>query len=281
MSGYLQKMVSSAAAPRAAIRPALGSLFSGSVGQRIDESAQPREQTVTIRQTQSPAVDRLDSQREAQPVPGAASLAPNLARVQKEMGSVESPAVGAGLRPVGEADRSYLSAGRIQVTPQPIASGGNPVPREEGDVNTMGSPFSQMRASGLRDKPTESAQSGAQDFDHAIPQEVVLSGREDSAERFEGEATRGQTQMPLGREPLSYLDAKRDSRRLLGRARNISEPDLSRHVAESKPEPDEIQIHIGRIEVTVVPPVPVRPVASQVRKSLKLDEYLRRGRGSA
>jgi hypothetical protein len=43
-------------------------------------------------------------------------------------------------------------------------------------------------------------------------------------------------------------------------------------------EADEIQIHIGRIEVTAVPPAPARPAALPVRKSVKLEEYLKRGR---
>jgi hypothetical protein len=47
-------------------------------------------------------------------------------------------------------------------------------------------------------------------------------------------------------------------------------------------EPDEIQITIGRIEVTAVPQSPARPAPKPGRKQLSLDEYLlradRRGR---
>ena len=44
--------------------------------------------------------------------------------------------------------------------------------------------------------------------------------------------------------------------------------------------PDEIQIHIGRIEVTATPPAPAveRPAARSPRKSLDLGEYLKRDR---
>jgi hypothetical protein len=41
-------------------------------------------------------------------------------------------------------------------------------------------------------------------------------------------------------------------------------------------EPDEIQIHIGRIEVTAVPPAPAPPAAKPQRNVPSLDEYLRR-----
>jgi hypothetical protein len=42
-------------------------------------------------------------------------------------------------------------------------------------------------------------------------------------------------------------------------------------------QPDEIHIHIGRIEVAAIAPPPPRP--APVRKALSLDEYLRRGNG--
>jgi len=46
--------------------------------------------------------------------------------------------------------------------------------------------------------------------------------------------------------------------------------------ASPEREAGEIQIHIGRIEVTAVPPPTPPPVRAPVRKSISLDEYLRR-----
>jgi len=47
-------------------------------------------------------------------------------------------------------------------------------------------------------------------------------------------------------------------------------------------EPHEVQIHIGRIEVTAVPPAPVRPtVATPRRNAMSLDDYLKRRNGRA
>ena len=54
-----------------------------------------------------------------------------------------------------------------------------------------------------------------------------------------------------------------------------------RRAAASKTQPDEIQIHIGRIEVTAVPQTAPRPAAVPASKSINLDEYLKRGRGRA
>jgi hypothetical protein len=47
----------------------------------------------------------------------------------------------------------------------------------------------------------------------------------------------------------------------------------------NKREPDEIQINIGRIEVTAVPEAPARPAPRPGRKQFSLDEYLRRADG--
>jgi hypothetical protein len=46
-------------------------------------------------------------------------------------------------------------------------------------------------------------------------------------------------------------------------------------------EPDEIHIHIGRIEVAAIAQPAPRPTAQPVRKSLNLSEYLKRGNGRA
>jgi hypothetical protein len=50
----------------------------------------------------------------------------------------------------------------------------------------------------------------------------------------------------------------------------------TRSASPNKREPDEIQITIGRIEVTAVPELPALPAAKPGRKQLSLDEYLRR-----
>ncbi len=61
---------------------------------------------------------------------------------------------------------------------------------------------------------------------------------------------------------------------------NHSEP--LRQMQKPAREPDEITIHIGRIEVAAVTQSPVQPApAPRVRKAMTLDEYLRRGNGRA
>jgi hypothetical protein len=59
---------------------------------------------------------------------------------------------------------------------------------------------------------------------------------------------------------------------------NKTKPEVERF-QRAKPEarqPDEIQIHIGRIEVTAVHPAPISTAAKFERNVPSLDEYLRR-----
>jgi hypothetical protein len=67
-----------------------------------------------------------------------------------------------------------------------------------------------------------------------------------------------------------------------------AQPGLAPHSKPVKPRSHndahgsgEIQIHIGRIEVTAVPPPLPRPTAPPARKSINLGEYLKRGRGGS
>lgn len=58
--------------------------------------------------------------------------------------------------------------------------------------------------------------------------------------------------------------------------RSTPRENSSRRSATPSRQPDEIQIHIGRIEVTAVQQAPVPPAVKPTRKGLSLDEYLQR-----
>jgi hypothetical protein len=55
--------------------------------------------------------------------------------------------------------------------------------------------------------------------------------------------------------------------------------EAARRAQPAQPEADEIHIHIGRIEVAAISQHSPRPAAAAARRSLNLDEYLRRGNG--
>jgi len=55
--------------------------------------------------------------------------------------------------------------------------------------------------------------------------------------------------------------------------------EAARRSQPAQREADEIHIHIGRIEVAAIAQPAPRPAAAAARRSLNLDEYLRRGNG--
>jgi hypothetical protein len=61
----------------------------------------------------------------------------------------------------------------------------------------------------------------------------------------------------------------------------IANANAVRHAGQPAREPDEITINIGRIEVTATPQPVARPAAAPSRRSINLDEYLKRGNGRA
>lgn len=90
---------------------------------------------------------------------------------------------------------------------------------------------------------------------------------------------------PLMRENLRRADLPtvlpEASKPITAGTRKQEKMDWSRSLRQPEREPSEIQIHIGRIEVTAVPPAPARPQVKPASKSLNLDEYLKRRNGRA
>jgi hypothetical protein len=62
-------------------------------------------------------------------------------------------------------------------------------------------------------------------------------------------------------------------------ATRTSASEAARRAQPAQREADEIHIHIGRIEVAAITQPSPRPAAAAARRSLNLDEYLRRGNG--
>jgi len=112
----------------------------------------------------------------------------------------------------------------------------------------------------------------------AIFKEQLDTAREAQAQQPLGPDSNPERRPAISRrlyEPLITESVPRtDNHRQI--PRNASNPH-KRDLASER-QPDEIQIHIGRIEVTAVPPPASRPQTKPARKSLSLDEYLKRGR---
>ena len=86
----------------------------------------------------------------------------------------------------------------------------------------------------------------------------------------------------IGVEPPTETQATVETRRLSpaifprGRSQTLVNPARGRRSASN--EADEVHIHIGRIEVTAVPPAAPPAIPKPVRRSPNLDEYLSRSR---
>ncbi len=263
MSGYLQRLVSSARTPGAAIRPLLGSLYSNSPHHGTAEAFHALEETVLARPPEFPATPESQSVQGIQPsleLRGAwredSNAEPQLQISQERVFRTSDAAL-----PVKE--ESATSSVPLGPKPMPdtlFESPTNPEPQARPSFTPLVNEIPQDRRAGLD-----------------------ASGEcEPAAKPFEGEqqgqpTIRREIYGPLVREGVHTAE---------DRAFQNPGPSASDHrrtepvrpAARPEREAEEIQIHIGRIEVTAVPPAPARPAAQPVRKSLRLDEYLRRGR---
>jgi len=108
---------------------------------------------------------------------------------------------------------------------------------------------------------------------------------EDSAFESSKPATAIQSASPSPYQPL-IAASQQPSPKLQPRepmrtstAARTSASEAARRAQSAQREADEIHIHIGRIEVAAIIQPPPRPTAAAARRSLNLDEYLRRGNG--
>lgn len=262
MSGYLQRLVSTARTQGTAIRPVLGSLYSYSPDYGRAEGLHEVEETVVSRQ---PDVIATPSPSPPQGIP-----APSKSRSPRREDSHLEPRV--AMRPTavsGSSDEAFQGI-------QGSALGG----QSEGPKPATETPasFTTLVAE------THGEQRPALEADLISGPATKLSERE--VRPLEGPSQkliRRGPYRPLVPEGLRPAEAAfpRNSSPLSPDRGKIEGTGPTRHSAPVQRYADDIQIHIGRIEVTAVPPAPTRPAVQPVRKSLRLDEYLRRGREGA
>jgi hypothetical protein len=218
MSGYLQRLVSSATRPTSGVHPVIAPLFStqyGSAGEDLAEAAAP-------------------------------AIAPRMSTPSE-----------AGREPSGTIAR----VDAISPHPLPVATAVTRRPAEElSPRNTVQS---------VAHAP------GEQGPEHPLP------SRESPASFTEVDGVQS-IFTPLLPErvstvSLAAVDSHPASPSTATSRREAA--DRIRSSASHKREPDEIQITIGRIEVTAVPEAPARPAAKPGRKQISLDEYLKRADG--
>jgi hypothetical protein len=262
MNGFLQRLAMSTRNPTSSIHPIVGSFYSSARRDQPTESAYKSEQ--------------LPRDGEERNIQRAERLAPPLIakRVHDAAGIEEirsqllmPPA--ADLRPwIGKVEGADSSPAAQPPHWMPPTSVTNPQIREdqlELTDRTLNSVIERLLAP-VR-TPEERAPEPVthttleMDQSHSVSED---RGSESMTGSF-NQACRNLAPIPLGTQ--------------IGRKR---EAYVSDRLEASRKGPDEIQIHIGRIEVTAVPPAPVAAPSPKPRHlAPSLDEYLqRRGRGT-
>jgi hypothetical protein len=259
MSGYLQRMVSTLRTPGTVIRPVLGSLYSYSPNNGTAEGLHEVEETVVSRQ---PDVIATPS-----PLPThGIKVSPESRSPRREDSHLEARVAVRPTAVSGSNDEAFQGI-------QGSAFGGQPEgPKPATETRSS---FTALVAE------THGEQRPALDADFASGPAIKL--REGDVRPLEGpsqQLIRRGPYRPLVPEGLRPAEAAflRNTSPLSPARGKIERTGPARHSAPEERYADDVQIHIGRIEVTAVPPAPTRPAVQPVRKSLRLDEYLRRGR---
>jgi hypothetical protein len=135
----------------------------------------------------------------------------------------------------------------------------NAAARREGRIDAQRAPFRPLLAA------AESESSG---YDSAADGErQTRSGDGLEREDNTSESGFGALLPRESRSPLAVSGVRR------------ARSEAFQHSAPVEREPDRVEIHIGRIEVTAVPQEAPRPAPTRPRKSLDLGEYLKRRDG--
>jgi hypothetical protein len=309
MSGYLHRMVSSALRPSGSIHPMLGSVFSATTYQRMPEEIRGEDGNSSVMRPESPVKlqkQESDSSR-IQPVlvtPPPATIPPGTGPVLDLSDSTRGtvPEETTGLQPLVNSGPQEKVEKPV-VRPREITYGDGRsdapeklVSRNEHEIVTVHrhvpEPKPGLSPSNVPPLPGGTPMSGnakqngstelASETVHALVTKAQKNDREKPTATHKG---RYQRLMP---ESPSRTDGPRAFRSITSPltpnvrkdVRKEERARVSNSSGSPQREADEIQIHIGRIEVTAVPPPTPAPVRAPARKSISLDEYLKRKHGS-
>ncbi len=262
MSGYLQRLVSSVRTPGTAIRPVLGSLYSAAPHYGTAEGLREVEETVVRPQPDVVATPN--------PSPPHGIPAPSKSRLPRLEDSHLEPRLAVRQTAVsGSSDKAFQGIQESALSGQPEGpkpSSGTTASFTPLVAETQGEQHPALEADFTSGPATKLSEGDVPPIE-GPPQQLIRRGL---YRPLVPEGVRpAEAALPPNSSPLSPERGK------------IERTGPARHVAPVERSADDIQIHIGRIEVTAVPPVPTRPAVPPVRKSLRLDEYLRRGREGA
>jgi hypothetical protein len=232
-----------------------------------------------------------------QRVASMAAPAQNLARprLQPMLGSIFAPVVPLVSAATGPADSWETNAetepGRAKIE-MDLGNSDRLLTSTRGSGSSPASAMPVSRLTPLSEPPLLRGDYGGDTSNHARlggteQHEKSIVSRQSEKSRGE-ESARGSETRPFeaaDSSPSSRAGQTRPQQNLtpipMQAVRATAPPriDAVRRASAQRSEPDEIHIHIGRIEVAAVAPQPQRVAAPAPRKGLNLDEYLRRGSG--
>lgn len=258
MKGYLQRLAASVNTPGESIHPVVGSLFSAPPygteaavpGLEQDVPAAVGTQPREVSGLDGPSVAPKRSPTHSMAVPHDHSARPSGA--PPHTGSAPF----AGPRPASPPD-------------QPATHAGRDAQRDDRSAADHTDPAQQL-AEGFAGSPDQRHIAG-QPPPGAQPESRLLMPEHNLASPVRGGAPHPDSPWTAGTRPL-YPPASQP-----GRETGVG-PSGALKVTPA--EPDEIHIHIGRIEVTAVQPAPARTaVATPRTRAPSLSDYLRRRDG--
>ena len=274
MRGYLQRIAACAVRPQPRMHPFVESIFPAA---RVESAPAPlvrsemQAAAANVRASEPGDGGEGEVEAASKPVapPAGAGAAkgfgtrPNVPQVASAEGRVAGP-VAAGR----ESFRPLLP----EVVQEMGAAGDELRKRTEGGGESARS--ADARSGDARSGDASSA--GAWKFEPLVAE----AGGEVAGQGVSESARSGDT---AGFLHPARDGAPVDGARGVSRLRSAAQIAAGRRTAQPQAEQrgDEIQIHIGRVEVIAMPAVAPRAAPAPARKSQTLDEYLRQGRGRA
>ncbi|WP_233855836.1 hypothetical protein [Paraburkholderia sp. HD33-4] len=253
MKGYLLRLAASVTRPAPALHPLVGSLFSGSKQSEQAAAGAHLEPLAAAAHEHDFAAVATTTDRPGYPSAAPARRDEDIRLRFQERGAY-APLI------EHETFDSLFARG------EPDLRTARGVPADtRADASVEHSPTLEPAPSQARGSRTALSETRAPDPPRIVPlvaEDVRQSARPSALDPFPAPMmaeSAGRTAAPTAKLPA------RDGPSALRRP--------------STPDTGDIQIHIGRIEVMAAPPMAPRPAATPVRRTMSLDEYLKRRDG--
>ena len=278
MRGYLERLAASAMRPERAVHPFVSTLFSGARQKGIvEETLETRKPALRVERSAAP--DGNDIIRENAPL-DPTELPEQAANAERRVESTipmlpRERATSAEMQEDVRSAQSLRGPARAD-EPHPVEL---LLPRHPIEPETP-ERKAQVEARAMQSEDARAAQRALEaTFEPAPTEPLSLRVQPLLVEEWTASARREEV-LPE-RPPRDEAQRTNPAAWTVAAKRRLGAERMPLEVGrEHQRGSDDIQIHIGRIEIVAVPPAPARS-AAPTRKSQTLDEYLKRRDGRA